>query len=626
MAGIYKKNLEVLFKFNPAVQLVLSLFNQIQDVEEHVELIDGILCFLYEDKFYQIHSRNKEEEAACLMNGIDYDKDNLIVVFGMGNMTFLRHLFRDTSERTKIAVFEPNLFIAKYILKHENVVDMVESGKMAFIFGDEGTINRSISLYFSQKWDNLAQNLMVISLPNYYLYSEYRLKCVRKISEIIDHMLKALGTSLVDMLDGFSHHFRNVDACLTANGLKNIKEKFEGYPAIIVASGPSLDKNIEYLKEAQGKALIFSCDASYRACMQNGVVPDAISSIERYYPTYQYFYENQEFDDKVVLIAPSLLHPEIFKTFKGRKILVAKSPDGLEGWWSSHFPNMEFLSIGHSCANTAYASAKAAGCDPIILIGQDLAFTDDKVHSESTHTRYEGVNQVLEDPDMVWVDGVDGAQVRTNIYYNLFRYFFEEEASFSGKHIIDATEGGALIKGSDTMTLKDAVERYCVKELPHHIYDLVEDIPYEEQKAADKYEELKESGEDIIRRLVEVQKRVVGHYEKLKKYRDYDFDGASEDELIQIVLNMRDADELIKYLVEEQSDLVSYYQQIIKQTIIYVKKIGNKLTGENVKRNWELQMNLMHMIDISCVATCKRFRNMTIYMDKKVNEIRKQED
>lgn len=627
MASVLKKNLDTLTKFNPLIGAVAEGMVAAEDDRESLERRDdGVLYFRHDAHSYRLCSENKEEEAKWLTKDIDYERDNLMTVFGMGNVAFLRRLMWESSEETKIAVFEPNAYVVRYILRHENITDLISSKKFVFVFGDESTVDRCITVYFTQKWENLVQNLMVLSLPNYYVYSDYRMKVVKKISDVISHQLLSLGTSLEDMLDGFNHHYLNVDACLTANGLGEIRDKFAGYPAIIVASGPSLDKNIKYLKEAQGKALVITCDASYRACKANGVSPQVIASIERYRPTYQYFYEGMEFDERLVLAGPTLLWPETFQTFQGKKMLMAKSPDGLEGWWSAHFEPIEFLDMGHSCANTAFGVAQAAGCNPIILIGQDLAFTGEKVHSDQAHTKYEGANVAWKTPEEIWVEDIDGGKVRTTEIFNLFRYYFEDAITLSDRKVIDATEGGARIKGTTVMTFRDAIDQYCTRDLNYDVYGLLKDVKYDPKLALETYKKIKESGEDIIRRFLDVQKRVVDHFNVLMEYENYDFESATQEELVNIVLNMRAADDLVKYLVEEQNDLVSYYQQIIKQTIIYVKKIGNKLTGANVKRNWQLQLNLMHMVDISCVVTCQRFDGMVKFMEEKIQELEKAGD
>lgn len=621
MGSIYKKNMDVLKQYNPAIQTVEAVVNSC-DVGERVILENGALWFQYEEQYYQLVSRDKDREAELLLRDLDEYRDYLIVLFGMANVNLLRKLLQKTSAGTKIFVFEPNVFVFKYILKHENLVDLVDSKKFAFVAGGEIDIQNAVTVYTAQNWDNLVQNLTVLSLPNYYVYEEYRMMCVRNLSKIIELRLKSLGTSLEDMLDGFQNHYQNIDETMATSSLSEIAEKFKGYPAIIVASGPSLDKNIHLLKEAQDKALIITCDASYVSCITHGVKPDAIASIERYSPTYECFYKGREFPDDMVLVGPSLLWPELLSTYPGKKMLMAKDNHGLEGWWSSLNPNQEFLDMGHSCATAAYAVAVKAGCSPIILIGQDLAYTDDKCHTDSIHQQFGAPNVAgtQKGVDDLIVEGIDGTPVRTSDTFNLFRFYFEQYIALNGIPVVDATEGGAKIAGSQIMTFREAIDRYCTRTLPYHMNDILEERHVTREEAIQKYDEIIAAGRKMIDNLKDVQDRVVEHYEKLEKYKDFDYDNATKEELYDMVLNMQEADKLVNYLVEEKPDLVSYYQQIIKQTIIYVKKIGNRLTPENVKRNWELQVNLMHMVDISTVATYQRFEEMIQFMEEKKAE------
>ena len=621
MASIYKKNMEALKNCNPLIQSVEPYIHNC-DVGQHVRLQDGVLQFQYGSEYYQLTSKDKNREADYLLRDLDEYKDYLIVLFGMANVNLLRKIVQNTSEGTRVLVFEPNLFVMKYTLKNENLVDVLETGKFAFIAGEERTMKSAVMVYTAQKWDNLVQNLVAISLPNYYLYQDYRLKCIQMVSNEIEHHLKRLGTSLEDMLDGLQNHYRNVDQAMTCNSLSELKGKYTGYPAIIVASGPSLDKNIHQLKEAQDKALIITCDASYAACVSNGVKPDAIASIERYSPTYDFFYKDREFPQDLVLVGPALLWPELLENFPGKKMLMAKNYSGLEGWWSELLPNLQYLDMGHSCATAAYAVAVEAGCSPVILIGQDLAYTDDKFHTDSIHEQFGSANVggTVEGVDDLMVEGIDGKPVRTSDTFNLFRFFFEENIAINGVPVVDATEGGAKIAGSEIRTLTEAIGKYCTRPLPYHMNDILEERQISREDASAKYDEIIEAAKKILDGLKEVQQRVMGHFEVLMKYKDFDYENASEDDLYHMVLNMQEADKLVTFLVEEKSELVSYYQQIIKQTIIYVKKIGNRLTPENVKRNWELQVNLMQMVDISTVATSQRFTDLIRFIEEKKNE------
>ena len=61
--------------------------------------------------------------------------------------------------------------------------------------------------------------------------------------------------------------------------LKNIRP-YQRIPVVIVAAGPSLDKNIHILKEFQGKCLIICVDIVLFKLIENGIRPDFVINID----------------------------------------------------------------------------------------------------------------------------------------------------------------------------------------------------------------------------------------------------------------------------------------------------------------------------------------------------------
>ena len=51
-------------------------------------------------------------------------------------------------------------------------------------------------------------------------------------------------------------------------------------PAFVVASGPSLNKNIEELKRAKGKSLIVAVDSAIPTLLRNDIVPDLFVTLD----------------------------------------------------------------------------------------------------------------------------------------------------------------------------------------------------------------------------------------------------------------------------------------------------------------------------------------------------------
>ncbi|MCR5793655.1 MAG: DUF115 domain-containing protein [Lachnospiraceae bacterium] len=535
MANKLKKNLDAIIAKNKYLEKLPEMLENLENDQDAVIKEKGILYFRHENTYLRLHSQEMIEEAERMMKPVQERTDHLVLVFGITNTVFLRKLIENTTEGTRIALYEPNLHVLKYVLIHEDITDIIKCPKLATMFGDDEMVGTTCLGYLSQGWENMAQNILVISNPNYYVYAKKRHEYLKDFTGGISDYLKNLGTSLEDMLDGLTNYTRNVDAAMKTNDLEELRNKYKGYPAFIVASGPSLKKNIEYLKGAQDKSLIIACDASYRACVQYDIKPDMIASIERYKPTYDSFYEGIDFPEDLTLVAPALLWPDIYDSIPGHQILLAKTSDGVDKWWSKHFDKMGFEPMGSSCANVAYAAAVVAGCEPIVLVGQDLAYTDDLIHADISH--YEDFENKVPEPSTedTWVESVDGGLIKSNIYYEMFRMYFEKRILIEKIHTIDATEGGAKIKGAELMPLKEVIEKYCTKEVPYKLPDFLENIEVDDEFKVEKYKEIIEDCYKMIDELEIVKDKASDHFDSIKKYKDFDFSEATEQELYDIV-------------------------------------------------------------------------------------------
>jgi len=139
------------------------------------------------------------------------------------------------------------------------------------------------------------------------------------------------------------------------------------------------------------------------------------------------------------------------------------------------------LPSGATVAHLAFYLAEYLGCDPIIFVGQDLGFSDGLCYAPGTS--YEDVwqpelsrfctvemkqwEQIIRDkPILRKIPDYRGRPMYTE--ERLFAYLqqFERDFGKSKARIIDATEGGALKRGSTIMSLADAIKTYCGRDLP----------------------------------------------------------------------------------------------------------------------------------------------------------------
>lgn len=618
---VYENNVKLLTRISGNIKEKVDFLNAVKLEEKPmIRKLEDSLEFFLNNQYYKVFSMQPEKEIAYLTRGLQEKKDYLIVIFGVGNLRLLHEVMNKITKESRILIFEPNPYLLKYVLQNYDLSFLLDSNQVGLIFeyGSQHGLEQEIFNYGVLQWGNLIKNLCVIAPPNSYHYREKCRYIMKQFISAIDINIKKLGNCLEDILNGQENNYKNIDAIIESNKLEEIKNKFVGYPAIIVASGPSLDKNINILHEAQDKALIIACDASMNACKKYGVKPDAVASIERDIPTYQYYYKDKSFDDDLVLVGPSLLWPQIFEDFAGKKIITSKVNTGIEKWWKDNFKSFEFLNQGMSSANVAFAYAKAAGCNPIILIGQDLAYTANKKHSKLTHTEFEGENDSSES-DGLMTEDIYGNLVLTDDIYNMFRSWFEIQIMMNKElQVIDATEGGAKIHGSEIMTLRESIDKYCKKEMEIHLYDCLSDNGELEALVYIKqYDHVIREAKKQQKRLKELKQKAEKHYKVLEQiYYKEKLEEMSEEKLIQVLLKMQKGDIIIQDIQKEEY-LLTYFQQMIRQTIIFVKALGNEITPKNVKQNIRFQANLMGVIKNSSNLIIEEYEKMITFIKEK---------
>ena len=165
---------------------------------------------------------------------------------------------------------------------------------------------------------------------------------------------------------------------------------------------------------------------------------------------------------------------------------------------------------GGSVATLAFSLVCHLGFDKIILVGQDLAFTGNKSHADGT---FKETMAVEDTKDFLMVPGNVEKMVPTREDFDNYRKWFEEFIEYwkgiKDVQFINATEGGALIKGTQIMTLKDAISLYCTEmvDIKSCIAQLKPVFSEEEQKKIENYYvETPQKIEQIIKLAQKAQK------------------------------------------------------------------------------------------------------------------------
>jgi len=430
----------------------------------------------------------------------------------------------------------------------------------------------------------LAGNCRFLVLPAYNrLFKDWIVTVQKRIISVIKNRLFEIGNDVADTLTGIRQTMDNLEVLLRSPGAKELEGAYKGKPAIIVSAGPSLTKNVDLLHEVKGKALILCVDASLKVLLERGIVPDAVFSIERGIATYDQFYKGKTLPQETVLIGSTVLYPKIFETYPGPKVIFLREKEGI-GMWLDKILQKGSIKMGTSVAHLAFGFARLIKADPIIFIGQDLAYSPEGY----SHGQGVSINK-KEDLSKVkyWVEGYNGEKLPSTRIWKNFLTWFETEISQTDVRCIDATEGGARIRGTEIMTLREVIDTYCtnkeeiiplnslVKKKKGSINTELATVFTAFHNLIEHFEYLADNAEKGLQRLERIQERT-------------DFEKANSRKLIKVLDRMRKNEKIVKMIFENKISVMCF------QTMIFLANkqlndLGDKLTPENVQKNILIQ-------------------------------------
>ncbi|PLX65840.1 MAG: hypothetical protein C0603_12765 [Denitrovibrio sp.] len=357
-------------------------------------------------------------------------------------------------------VIEKDLDIFRTLLSCVDLTQVLGNSMFYFMLDDQPTelftkINRIIhntNAKFHAKSINIIEDA-----GSFMLNKDYYLQSIRLLKDALREVLMFYGNDPFYSMIGIENTFLNIEEIINNPGIKDLKDKFKGKPGIVVSTGPSLNKNIHLLEGLENKAVLCAADASVKVMKEKGLKPHLVSALERLTPTARLFDGIEEEDVKdVYLAATPVIHPETYANYPGERIITYRD------FATFKWINIEkgILEIGPSAGNMAFKILEYLGCDPIILIGQDLAFGEnDMTHADGS--TYGEKQDAAVFKDLREVEGNFVPRIKTNRVWEMFLQYYHKDVSASKARVINATEGGAKILGAELMTFQEAIDQ-CI--------------------------------------------------------------------------------------------------------------------------------------------------------------------
>ncbi|MBZ0273444.1 DUF115 domain-containing protein [bacterium] len=304
-----------------------------------------------------------------------------------------------------------------------------------------------------------------------------------------------------------THAFANLPRFLSVGHVGRLAGKFAGVPVVIVAAGPSLDRNIDALARMRDRVVVIAVGTALKKLAATDIVPDIAVALESNDIRTQF--EGIDALPRVFGALDLNSFPPLWDLpFAGLFGFAGGAADN--AWFLDRLDRASArIPTGGSVATAAFSIADVMGGNPIVLIGQDLAYgesgqshalgADEASRFDLASGAPQGGEADLAREGYFRVPGWRGGEVLTKTNLRNYLLWFEQSVpavTAGGRRAINATEGGARIGGFEQVPLTDVLgalaplafdprERLaaCASPEPADATELVRDLERAEKKA-----------------------------------------------------------------------------------------------------------------------------------------------
>ncbi|MBB5149725.1 motility associated factor glycosyltransferase family protein [Ureibacillus thermosphaericus] len=319
-------------------------------------------------------------------------------IIGSGNGTLLQYLI-DLKLKSKIYILEPFKEIdfdneLKGELKKNNIYFFHEENLnyLQITGAIRSSTGMEFEILFHPNYDKLSKNILN--------------PIIQKIK---------MGTTTASINKNTEKFFRfdwliepilNLSLSKNGKSLLEIKENFLGKPFILVASGPSLVDNLDFIKKNQDKAYILASGSAVNGLLNNGIIPDFVTIIDASLVNFTAHFENTKYSGPIITTGTA--NHLILKHHKGELYFTNFELDTITAEVRPDFLKVSTVS---SVAIYSLLLTHYLGASEVFLVGQDLALKDGKYYANGVHEHQASKNL----GDIVEVEGNIGGKVSTNL-------------------------------------------------------------------------------------------------------------------------------------------------------------------------------------------------------------------
>ena len=415
-------------------------------------------------------------EAKQLIDKSFTNKNSNYILLGLGLGFHLQALMKKVDSSAKIIIFEKSLSLARLAFTHNDFYNIINHPGVSFHININP--NTLQELIYEERTNIAIHGYSIINIKTLIdLEKSYYTAIKNELEQSHQKFQININTQAAFSKIFYKNIFDNVKKVIISPGIKLIKDKFFEKPAVIVSAGPSLDKNIGMIKSVRKNIIVITVATALKPLLLNGIKPDFVVAVDPNADTLQSFHVEKIPEDMWLIFDPCI-PSTVCSLFNERRIMIDSSIP-LAKWLTDHSETKGSLDNVYSVAHSAFYLSRYMGCEPIIFVGQDLSFDgyrmhckdtfynqkhEDNIHSDTTLEIIEYNNYKKYNESITSTLNIFNNNSKTTKAMETYKYQFKNKTNQYSK-ILNATEGGVDIPGAENITLKEALNKYCRKNV-----------------------------------------------------------------------------------------------------------------------------------------------------------------
>jgi hypothetical protein len=462
-------------------------------------------------------------EAARLARAMLDGTEQLIVLLGIGSGYLLEEV-HGVNPDAHILIIEPEQCLFAEVIKTRDLASLLGGEKVTLLLEPE-----SIDFDELLPHPSAGNVRLIVFRPYRALFQEKIRRIERDFQSYVNG--KRINIATLKRFDRLwtKNIFKNCAHFFILPGVETLRSLGRGFPAVILAAGPSQEAQLSLLQKLQHRIILIAVDTAAQPLMTRHIIPDFILTVDPQYINSHYVARMETSCDPAacpVLVADPAVYPTVLRTYPGPTVLSSSvfSP----GKVIERFSGVKgSIAAGGSVATAAFDLGRILGAEPLFMQGLDLSYGMGKTHLSGSlveryllsrmnrfHPLLSHTVRYMRGGEAAPVKDKRGGTVFTDRRMLLYRSWFEHQMRTEKRKVFNITAGGLTIEGMPDEPAERLGEYSCGEAalkkhaLMNHIRSFIDEAPLNSEGAEDFFRYLGDTAEQF-HRLHEIQTRAL---------------------------------------------------------------------------------------------------------------------